>query len=168
MPKFPYPYEVNGKLVTGNGSLIPICSSSNRSLLPSLTVHRSKFKKLGFFFKSLGLSWHTYMNFIAILLLKSSNQLKLQNQIFMTSVSFSLYYRQKQFHWFKKFVKIQVSKLVIGSGEQDNVFQCLVGNLLIFVGSMSKSKSKYTYLNRNVIGLVCTYTRWDYIFLTKI
>ena len=25
MPKVPYPYEVNGKLVTGNGSLIPIC-----------------------------------------------------------------------------------------------------------------------------------------------
>ena len=33
MPKVPYPYEVNGKVVTGNGSLIPICS-----LLPSLTV----------------------------------------------------------------------------------------------------------------------------------
>ena len=33
MPKVPYSYEVNGKLVTGNGSLIPICS-----LLPSLTV----------------------------------------------------------------------------------------------------------------------------------
>ena len=39
MPKVPYPYEVNGKLVTGNGSLIPICSLSNRSLLPSLTVY---------------------------------------------------------------------------------------------------------------------------------
>ena len=38
MPRVPYPYEVNGKLVTGNGSLIPICSLSNRSLLPSLTV----------------------------------------------------------------------------------------------------------------------------------
>ena len=38
MPKVPYPYEVNGKLVTGNGSLIPICSLSNHSLLPSLTV----------------------------------------------------------------------------------------------------------------------------------
>ena len=38
MPKVPYPYEVNGKLVTGNGYLIPICSLSNRSLLPSLTV----------------------------------------------------------------------------------------------------------------------------------
>ena len=38
MPNVPYPYEVNGKLVTGNGSLIPICSLSNRSLLPSLTV----------------------------------------------------------------------------------------------------------------------------------
>ena len=38
MPKVPYPYEVNGKLVTGNGSLIPICSLSNNSLLPSLTV----------------------------------------------------------------------------------------------------------------------------------
>ena len=39
MPKVPYPYEVNGKLVTGNGSLIPICSLSNRSLFPSLTVY---------------------------------------------------------------------------------------------------------------------------------
>ena len=29
---------VNGKLVTGNGSSIPISSLSNRSLLPSLTV----------------------------------------------------------------------------------------------------------------------------------
>ena len=38
MPKVPYPYEVNGKLVTENGSLIPICSLLNRSLLPSLTV----------------------------------------------------------------------------------------------------------------------------------
>ena len=33
------PYEVNGELVTGNGFLIPIWSLSNRSLLPSLTVH---------------------------------------------------------------------------------------------------------------------------------
>ena len=38
MPKVPYPYEVNGKLVTENGSLIQICSLSNCSLLPSLTV----------------------------------------------------------------------------------------------------------------------------------
>ena len=38
MPKDPYPYEVNGRLVTGNGFLIPICSLSNRSFLPSLTV----------------------------------------------------------------------------------------------------------------------------------
>ena len=38
MPKVPYRYEVNGKLVTRNGSLIPICSLSNCSLLPSLTV----------------------------------------------------------------------------------------------------------------------------------
>ena len=38
MPYVPYPYEVNGKLVTGNGSLMPICSLSNSSLLPSLTV----------------------------------------------------------------------------------------------------------------------------------
>ena len=38
MPKVPYSYELNGKLVTGNGSLIPICSLSNRSLMPSLTV----------------------------------------------------------------------------------------------------------------------------------
>ena len=39
MPKVPYSSEVNGKLVTGNSSLIPICSLSNRSLLPKLTVH---------------------------------------------------------------------------------------------------------------------------------
>ena len=38
IPKVPYPYEVNGKLVTGKGSLIPICSLSNHSLFPSLTV----------------------------------------------------------------------------------------------------------------------------------
>ena len=38
MPNVPYPYEVNWHLVTGNGSLIPICSLANRSLLPSLTV----------------------------------------------------------------------------------------------------------------------------------
>jgi len=38
MPKVSYPYEVNGKLVTENGSLIPICFLSNRSFLPSLTV----------------------------------------------------------------------------------------------------------------------------------
>ena len=38
MPKVPYPYEVNGKLVTGNGSLIPICSLQNCSLLSSLTI----------------------------------------------------------------------------------------------------------------------------------
>ena len=42
MPKVPYSYEVNGKLVTGNGSLIPICS-----LLPSLTVFCSKSTFLG-------------------------------------------------------------------------------------------------------------------------
>ena len=39
MPKVPYSYEVNGKLVTWYGSLIPICSLSNPSLLPSLTVY---------------------------------------------------------------------------------------------------------------------------------
>ena len=33
MPKVPYPYEVNGKLVTGNGSLIPISSLIKRSIL---------------------------------------------------------------------------------------------------------------------------------------
>ena len=38
MPNVPYPYEVNDKLVTGNGSLIPISSLSKRSLLPSLTI----------------------------------------------------------------------------------------------------------------------------------
>ena len=47
MQKVPYPYEVNGKLVTGNGSLIPICSLSNRSLLPSLTVFRNLLEMLG-------------------------------------------------------------------------------------------------------------------------
>ena len=39
MPKVTY--KVNGKLVTENGSLIPICSLSNRFLLPSLTVHQN-------------------------------------------------------------------------------------------------------------------------------
>ena len=43
MPKVPYPYEVNGKLVTGNGSLIPIFSLSNSSLMSSLTVLCTKF-----------------------------------------------------------------------------------------------------------------------------
>ena len=38
MPNVPYSYEVNGKLVAGNGSLIHISSLSKRSLLPSLTV----------------------------------------------------------------------------------------------------------------------------------
>ena len=38
MPNVPYPYEANSKLVKGNGSLIPISSLSNRSLLPSLAV----------------------------------------------------------------------------------------------------------------------------------
>ena len=43
MPKVLYPDEVNGKLVTENGSLPPICSLSNRSLPPTLTVHLKKF-----------------------------------------------------------------------------------------------------------------------------
>mgnify|MGYP001420332417 CR=1 FL=1 len=38
MPNVPYSYEVNAKLVTGNGFLIPISSLTKRSLLPSLTV----------------------------------------------------------------------------------------------------------------------------------
>ena len=38
MPNVPHSYEVNGKLVTGNGSLMPISSSTKRSLLPSLPV----------------------------------------------------------------------------------------------------------------------------------
>ena len=62
MPKVPYPYEVNGKFVRGNGSLIPICSLSNCSLLPSLTVlslflersqkHDQDLKKMGLHFAS--------------------------------------------------------------------------------------------------------------------
>ena len=39
MPKVPYPYEVNGKLVTGNGFLISACSLSNSSLLTVLRNH---------------------------------------------------------------------------------------------------------------------------------
>ena len=39
MPKVPYPYEVNWHLFTVTGSLTPICSLSNCSLSPSLTVH---------------------------------------------------------------------------------------------------------------------------------
>ena len=66
MPKVPYPYEVNGKLVTGNGSLIPICSLSNRSLLPSLTIHANKFrlKILEDFFSKIILRDATLMIFL--------------------------------------------------------------------------------------------------------
>ena len=46
MPNVPYSYEVNGKLVTGNGSLIPISSLTKRSLLPSLTVPHFKGRNL--------------------------------------------------------------------------------------------------------------------------
>ena len=46
MPKSPYNYEVNGKLVTRNGSLLPICSLSNNSLMPSLTVLFFLFKDI--------------------------------------------------------------------------------------------------------------------------
>ena len=46
MPKVPYPYEVNWHLVTGNGSLTPICSLSKRSLSPSLTVPTNQFEGL--------------------------------------------------------------------------------------------------------------------------
>ena len=42
MPHFPYPYEVNWQLVTGNGFLRPICSLSKHSLSPSLTVPCSR------------------------------------------------------------------------------------------------------------------------------
>ena len=35
MTNVPHPYVVDWQLVTGIGSLIPICSLSNRSLLPS-------------------------------------------------------------------------------------------------------------------------------------
>ena len=42
MPNVPYPYKVNWHLVTGNGSLILICSLSKRSLSPSLTVNVSR------------------------------------------------------------------------------------------------------------------------------
>ena len=41
MPNVPYPYEVNWQLVSGNGSLTPICFLSNRSSSPSLTVQTS-------------------------------------------------------------------------------------------------------------------------------
>ena len=34
------PYQVNWQLVTGNGSLTPICSLSKRSLSPSLTLFK--------------------------------------------------------------------------------------------------------------------------------
>jgi hypothetical protein len=45
MPNVPYPYEVNWHLVKGNGSLTPICSLSNRSLSPSLTVLKNNHVK---------------------------------------------------------------------------------------------------------------------------
>ena len=40
MPNVSYSYEVNGKLVTGNGFLTQIFSLSNSSLLLSLTVQQ--------------------------------------------------------------------------------------------------------------------------------
>ena len=48
MPNVPYPYEVNWHLVTENGSLIPISSLLNSSLLPSLTVltYSEKYKHI--------------------------------------------------------------------------------------------------------------------------
>ena len=39
MSNVPYSCKVNWHLVSGNGSLIPIRSLSNRSLLPSLNVY---------------------------------------------------------------------------------------------------------------------------------
>ena len=56
MPNVPYSYEVNGKLVTGNGSLIPISSLSNRSLLPSSTVF---WKTANLWFDHLSFQLHT-------------------------------------------------------------------------------------------------------------
>ena len=53
MPNVPYSYEVNGKLVTGNCSLIPISSLTKRSLLPSMTVQPKNDKD------SVLLIWHT-------------------------------------------------------------------------------------------------------------
>ena len=38
MPKIPYPYEINGNLVTENGSLTPICTLSKLFLSQSLTI----------------------------------------------------------------------------------------------------------------------------------
>ena len=35
--------KVNGKLVAGNGSLIPICSLSNRSLTPNMPLAHTSF-----------------------------------------------------------------------------------------------------------------------------
>ena len=55
MTKVPYPYEINGKLVTENGSLIPICTLSNRFLLPSLTVSIIMENK------TLSQKFHTYL-----------------------------------------------------------------------------------------------------------
>ena len=45
--KSSFPYKVSGKLVTGNGSLIPICSLADCSLLPSLTVVENVLKFIG-------------------------------------------------------------------------------------------------------------------------
>ena len=45
MPNVPSSYEVNWQLVTGNGSLKPICSLSNSSLLLSLAVFSSWWAK---------------------------------------------------------------------------------------------------------------------------
>ena len=53
MPNVPYPYEVNDKLVTGNGSLTTICSLSKRSLSPSLTLFEFHFT----LFYQISLTW---------------------------------------------------------------------------------------------------------------
>ena len=69
MPKASYPYEVNGKLVTENGSLIPICSLSNRSLLPSLTVSMYFQKQLNGYLNRFFSQWSGYRKYLGIHLL---------------------------------------------------------------------------------------------------
>ena len=82
MPKVHYSYEVNGKLVTENGSLIQICSLSNCSLLPSLTV--CMYYIILAHLKKIILKYHCNTYFLIWVLLKkesmaSSNSMSLKN-----------------------------------------------------------------------------------------
>ena len=97
--------------------------------------------------------------------------------IFLTNLNKSLLvfcYCLFRHKWDKKFVKNHDQQLRhwlldLVSKTMYIIIIAIFRWLLIFVGSMSKSKSKYISTVTYVLGLVvCAYTRWDYIFLTKI